>query len=156
MDKKDLDNLKKICKDLRRRVGRIEQTIVRKNSIHPIKIRFDEDEDLIDVVQKVTCELWDVTLEQLLSKRRGRHLVNARISAVHLAYMDYGLGNTSEIGSRFGGRDHSTISREVESADDLLAINDLAFCEPHYRAKSTLDVRFDSIKNNGHPINYQI
>jgi hypothetical protein len=156
MDKKDFDKLKKICKDLRRRVGRLEQMIIRKNNIHPIKMSFEEDEDLIDVVQKVICEVWDVTLEQLLSKRRGRHLVNARISAAHLAYKDYGLGNTTEIGNRFGRRHHSTISSEVQSADDLLENKDIAFCEPHNRAKATLDIRFQSIKNNGRPINFQI
>ena len=121
------------------------------------QIRLDLDgEDSIDIVQKVTCEVWDVTLEQLLSKSRDAHLVNARISAAHLAYKDYSLGGTREIGDRFGGRDHSTISREVESADDLLATNDPAFCELHYRAKYILEVRFESIKNNGRPINFEI
>ena len=143
--------------DLEKRIRKLEKTVVLLKKHRRTQIRLDLDgEDSIDIVQKVTCEVWNVTLEQLLSKSRDAHLVNARISAAHLAYKDYSLGGTREIGDRFGGRDHSTISCEVQSADDLLESKDTAFCEPHYRAKSIMDVRFESIKNNGHPINYQI
>ncbi len=156
MSKKNMRDLNRSVDDLIRRIERLERSMLGKNHARE-PVHVDEcGEDSIDVVLEVTCKVWKVMLKQLLSKNRTTHLVNARVSAAHLSYKDYGLGNTREIGDRFGGRDHSTISHEVASADNLLATNDLAFCESHNRAKAILDVRFNLIKKNGIPINYQI
>src|ERR1035437_2258669 len=68
--------------DLEKRIRKLEKTVVLLKKHRRTQIRLDLDgEDSIDIVQKVTCEVWNVTLEQLLSKSDDANLVHDRTSA---------------------------------------------------------------------------
>jgi chromosomal replication initiator protein len=59
-------------------------------------------------VMKVVCDQFDVTVDQLKSKRRTQDLVLARQSGMHIAREKVGASYT-QIGRSFGGRDHTTV-----------------------------------------------
>jgi len=59
-------------------------------------------------VMKVVCEHFDVTIDQLKSKRRTQDLALARQVAMYIAREEIGAPLT-KIGREFGGRDHTTV-----------------------------------------------
>jgi chromosomal replication initiator protein len=68
-------------------------------------------------IERVVCELFQVSPETLKSENRSRALAYPRMLAMYLARKHVGIAY-SEIGRYFGGRNHSTVmsaERKVES-----------------------------------------
>lgn len=79
-----------------------------------------KSEVTIEKVQKVVCEYFNITREELLSKTRKRQIVQARQIAM---FMSRSLINCSlsTIGSEIGGKDHATVLHACTTVNDLMA-----------------------------------
>jgi len=73
----------------------------------------------IEIRQK-TAEAWGVSVENLISKRRTKPLTVPRQVAMYLIKTTLDLPYT-EIGSLFGGRDHSTVIHSVNKVEADMA-----------------------------------
>ena len=90
------------------------------------KIVGEEHNDVtIDKVQKVVCDYFNITRDDLLSKTRKRQIVQARQIAM---YMSRNLINCSlsTIGAEIGGKDHATVLHACTTVNDLMS-TDKAF-----------------------------
>ena len=90
------------------------------------KIVGEEHNELtIDKVQRVVCDYFNITRDDLLSKTRKRNIVQARQIAM---YMSRNLINVSlsTIGSEIGGKDHATVLHACTTVTDLMS-TDKAF-----------------------------
>ena len=84
------------------------------------KIVGEEQVDVtIDKVQKVVCDYFNITRDDLLSKTRKRQIVQARQIAM---YMSRSLINCSlsTIGAEIGGKDHATVLHACSTVNDLM------------------------------------
>ena len=84
------------------------------------KIVGEEQVDItIDKVQKVVCDYFNITKDDLLSKTRKRQIVQARQIAM---YMSRSLINCSlsTIGAEIGGKDHATVLHACNTVNDLM------------------------------------
>ena len=77
------------------------------------------------LIKEVICKEYDVTMEDMNSKKRSRSIAYPRQIAMYLTRMLTDL-SLPKIGEEFGGRDHSTvihaydkIKEEIESSMDL-------------------------------------
>ena len=79
----------------------------------------------IDKVQKVVCDYFNITRDELLSKTRKRQIGQARQIAM---YMSRTLINCSlsTIGAEIGGKDHATVLHACSTVNDLMT-TDKAF-----------------------------
>ena len=85
------------------------------------KIVGEEHNELtIDKVQRVVCDYFNITRDDLLSKTRKRNIVQARQIAM---YMSRNLINVSlsTIGSEIGGKDHATVLHACTTVTDLMS-----------------------------------
>lgn len=81
----------------------------------PITIR-----DRIGVIQKLTCEAFEITLPELKSQRRSRHLVMARQVAMYLC-KKFTSQSFPYIGKRFG-RGHTTVLYACERIEEIVSM----------------------------------
>ncbi len=65
------------------------------------------------IIQSIVARYYDVTVEQLKSKNRSRHLAYPRQIAMYLSRELTGL-SLPQIGQAFGGRDHTTVMYACE------------------------------------------
>ncbi len=79
-------------------------------------------------IRRRTAEAWDVTVDGLTSRRRTRNLTVPRQIAMYLIKTILDLPYT-EIGSLFGGRDHSTVIHSVNKVEADMA------SDPQFRAR---------------------
>ncbi len=79
-----------------------------------------QNEVTIDKVQKVVCDYFNITRDELLSKTRKRQIVQARQIAM---YMSRTLINCSlsTIGAEIGGKDHATVLHACTTVSDLMS-----------------------------------
>jgi chromosomal replication initiator protein len=85
------------------------------------KIVGEEHNELtIEKVQRVVCDYFNITRDDLLSKTRKRNIVQARQIAM---YMSRNLINVSlsTIGSEIGGKDHATVLHACTTVTDLMS-----------------------------------
>ena len=85
------------------------------------KIVGEQQNDItIDKVQKVVCDYFNITRDNLLSKTRKRQIVQARQIAM---YMSRSLINCSlsTIGAEIGGKDHATVLHACTTVSDLMS-----------------------------------
>lgn len=74
----------------------------------------------IQEIQLQVCADYGVTLLDLVSRRRGRGIVQPRQVAMWLARHGT-VASLSEIGKAFGGRDHTTVMHALERVDGQMA-----------------------------------
>ncbi len=79
-----------------------------------------QNEVTIDKVQKIVCDYFNITRDELLSKTRKRQIVQARQIAM---YMSRTLINCSlsTIGAEIGGKDHATVLHACTTVTDLMS-----------------------------------
>ena len=85
------------------------------------KIVGEQQNDVtIDKVQRVVCDYFNITRDDLLSKTRKRQIVQARQIAM---YMSRSLINCSlsTIGAEIGGKDHATVLHACTTVSDLMS-----------------------------------
>ncbi len=79
-----------------------------------------QNEVTIDKVQRIVCDYFNITRDELLSKTRKRQIVQARQIAM---YMSRTLINCSlsTIGAEIGGKDHATVLHACTTVTDLMS-----------------------------------
>jgi len=73
----------------------------------------------VDEIQKAVAGYFDLSIEDILSKRRTKTVVRPRHIAMYLA-KSMTTRSLPDIGRRFGGRDHSTVIHAVTKITELL------------------------------------
>jgi len=73
----------------------------------------------IENIQKMICEHFNVRLGELKSKRRTRNITLPRQLAMYLC-RQYTSTSFPVIGSKFGGRDHSTVIHASKSIEEKI------------------------------------
>jgi len=73
-------------------------------------------------IQKLVCAWGNVTMVSLLSQRRYVKFVRARQVGMYLASETTGK-SLSEIGRRFGNRDHTTVIHAIKTIKALMAMD---------------------------------
>ena len=74
----------------------------------------------IDAIQREVARYYNIRQSEMHSKRRARGIVRPRQVAMYLA-KDLTNHSYPQIGSRFGGRDHTTVMHAVRKVEDLIA-----------------------------------
>lgn len=79
----------------------------------------------VELIQKIVAEHYEIPIEKLKEKTRKRFVVRARQLSMYLAKQ---LSNRSlkQIGTAFGGRDHSTVIHACQTIEAMLE-NDTRF-----------------------------
>lgn len=73
----------------------------------------------IEKIKQVVCDYYNISLEDIDSKKRSRNIVTPRHVAIYLARQLMDISST-DIGAAFGGRDHSTILSAFDSMENKL------------------------------------
>ena len=84
-------------------------------------------------IQKRVAEYYDIPEVEMTSKRRAQNLVLPRQIAMRLVQM-FTDSSLNQIGSAFGGRDHTTVIHSVDKVEKLLK-SEKAFAEQFERIK---------------------
>ena len=86
------------------------------------KIVGEEKIDLsIDKVQKVVCDYFNITRDDILSKSRRRQIVQARQIAMYLSRQYISNCSLATIGAEIGGKDHATVLHACTTVSDLMS-----------------------------------
>lgn len=85
----------------------------------------------MDNIRKVVAEFYDVTVKEMMGKKRLRHIARPRQVAMALA-RELTNNSFSEIGQSFGGRDHTTVMHACEKVQELCATD--AMFDKDYRS----------------------
>lgn len=75
----------------------------------------------IGAVQSAVCDYFNITSEDLVSKSRKRHIVQARQIAMYLCRNLISNCSLSTIGAETGGKDHATVLHSCNMVSDLMA-----------------------------------
>lgn len=75
----------------------------------------------IDKVQKVVCEYFNITRDDILSKSRKRQIVQARQIAMYLSRQYITNCSLATIGAEIGGKDHATVLHACTTVSDLMS-----------------------------------
>lgn len=84
-----------------------------------------KQEVTIDKVQKIVCEYFNITREDMLSPSRRRQIVQARQIAMYLSRNFIPSCSLSTIGAEIGGKDHATVLHACSTVADLMATDRL-------------------------------
>lgn len=74
----------------------------------------------MDNIRKVVAEYYDVSVKDMMGKKRSRHIARPRQVAMALA-REFTNNSYPEIGQSFGGRDHTTVMHACEKVQELCA-----------------------------------
>jgi len=74
----------------------------------------------VDRIQRAVCDVFKVTLTDMVSKRRARVIARPRQVAMYLC-KKMTKRSLPDIGRRFGGRDHTTVMHAVKRIEQLRA-----------------------------------
>ena len=85
----------------------------------------------MDNIRKVVAEFYDISVKDLMGKKRLRHIARPRQVAMSLA-RELTNNSFTEIGQSFGGRDHTTVMHACEKVQELCG-SDLMF-DKDYRS----------------------
>lgn len=73
----------------------------------------------VEDVQRAVCDFFSIRLAELKSRSRARSIARPRHVAMYLCRQRLGSSLT-DIGQRFGGKDHTTVMNAVERVEGLL------------------------------------
>ena len=87
--------------------------------------RFSASQKLtVDKIQRVVAGAFDITLDELISKRRARAIARPRQVAMYLCKR-LTTRSLPDIGRRFGGKDHTTVMHAVKRVTELRQTDEL-------------------------------
>ena len=98
-----------------------EVTVELAESITENIVGEEQNDVTIDGVQKVVCEYFNITREELLSKTRKRNIVQARQIAMYMSRNLISNCSLSTIGAEIGGKDHATVLHACTTVSDLMS-----------------------------------
>lgn len=120
--KKDVAHF--IAEKVRSNIRELEGCLVKlvfHSSLHGTEINIDDAKEIlkntlrdpqkgvsVDEIQKIVAEFFQVRVLDLKSKNRARIFAEPRQIAMYLS-RKFSSASTTEIGTRFGGKDHSTV-----------------------------------------------
>ncbi|MFT6850737.1 MAG: chromosomal replication initiator protein [Sphingobacteriales bacterium] len=73
----------------------------------------------IEYIQQLVCDYFEIPVDMVKSPTRKREIVQARQISMYLA-KNHTKASLKNIGSHFGGRDHSTVIYACQTVDDLM------------------------------------
>ncbi len=111
----------------RTRLTNSDMTLENTKEILRDLLRSNEKVVTIEEIQKKVAEKFDIKVSDLCSSKRTRDVAKPRHMAIYLAKQCTSK-SLSEIGKRFGGKDHTTIRHAVLRIESLIK-TDLAFAE---------------------------
>ena len=86
------------------------------------KIVGEEQNDVtIDKVQRVVCDYFKISKEEMMSKTRKRQIVQARQIAMYMSRLHISNCSLSTIGAEIGGKDHATVLHACTTVTDLMS-----------------------------------
>lgn len=91
-----------------------------REALGPREGEEEDDGPTPEEIRKRTAEVWGVTVENLVSKRRTKNFTVPRQIAMYIIKTLLDLPYT-EIGGLFGGRDHSTVIHSVNKVEADMA-----------------------------------
>jgi chromosomal replication initiator protein len=80
----------------------------------------EQNDVTIDKVQRVVCDYFNITRDDLLSKTRKRQIVQARQIAMYMSRNLISNCSLSTIGAEIGGKDHATVLHACTTVGDLM------------------------------------
>ncbi len=92
----------------------------------------------VDKIQKLTARHFNISLDELLSKRRARVIARPRQIAMYLC-KTLTTRSLPDIGRRFGGRDHTTVIHAVKRIESL--------CQSDPALKDDVDTLLNLLQN---------
>lgn len=92
-----------------------------------------KDNISIETIQKVVADSYGLSWIELKGKTRKKHIVLPRHLAMYIANVIFEY-STNEIGSEFGGRDHTTVMYAIDKIKDSI------------KTDSSLDLQIQSLK----------
>ena len=100
----------------------MEQEITLENARHLLRDSFSDPKQgniTIEIIQKVIAEKYGISLSDLKGKKRNKNIVIPRQFAMFIA-RELTEHSTTEIGSEFGGRDHTTVLHSCQKVEEQL------------------------------------
>lgn len=82
-------------------------------------VRNSRREISIDYIQKIVCDYFNITIDQMHSSSRKREIVQARQLAMYFA-KNLTKASLASIGSEIGGKDHATVLHAVRTVNNLI------------------------------------
>lgn len=82
-------------------------------------VRNSRREISIDYIQKVVCDYFNITIDQMHSTTRKREIVQARQLAMYFA-KNMTKASLASIGSEIGSKDHATVLHAVRTVNNLI------------------------------------
>lgn len=82
------------------------------------------EEITIEKVQKIVCEYFNITVDDLMSTSRKRQIVQARQIAMYLS-RNHTNSSLNTIGEHIGGKDHATVLHACTTVADLISTDRL-------------------------------
>ena len=98
-----------------------EVTVELAESITENIVGEEQNDVTIDGVQKVVCEYFNISRDELLSKTRKRNIVQARQIAMYMSRNLISNCSLSTIGAEIGGKDHATVLHACTTVGDLMS-----------------------------------
>ena len=98
-----------------------EVTIELAESITEHIVGEEQNDVTIDGVQRVVCDYFNITRDELLSKTRKRNIVQARQIAMYMSRNLISNCSLSTIGAEIGGKDHATVLHACTTVSDLMS-----------------------------------
>jgi chromosomal replication initiator protein len=86
-------------------------------------LNFSENKVTIENIQKIVCNNYKISKNEMLSPRRSRYLVRPRQIAMYLA-KTLTSKSLPDIGREFSNRDHTTVIHSVKKIEKLLKIDE--------------------------------
>lgn len=101
-----------LVQSLRRRIAELESLLARPERPEPNRV-------FIRNVIKVVCDYYDLSRDEILSRRRSLYIVRPRQIAIYLA-RKLTKSSLPEIGNKFGGLDHTTCLHATRKVEELV------------------------------------
>ena len=76
----------------------------------------------IDTIQKIVADYYGISVQEIKSKKQSKKIAFPRHVAIYIARKLTEMSFT-EIGSEFGGKDHSTIMSSCKKIEDQIKID---------------------------------
>lgn len=93
-----------------------------KNQLKDLLTSTTSENISLDIIQKVISDNYNISVSDLKSKKRDKKYVIPRQIAIYITRQLTEL-SFSEIGSEFGGKDHSTIMHANEKIEELIKLD---------------------------------
>ena len=82
-------------------------------------VKNSKKEISVDYIQKIVCDYFDISPDQLHSKTRKREIVQARQIAMYFS-KSMTKASLASIGSQIGGKDHATVLHACKTVNNLV------------------------------------